>query len=364
MDYKKKLLLLSVSFLFLLSSFLIWVYFTSIHYSDIELAEWTCTENPPLWDGTSDIKILDWNIQFLAGKNYIFFYDAIDGSGKDEAPSRTDIDTTFNSVLRIIKEENPTFFNLQEVDVDAKRTAYEDQVERLYTKLKKDYPCVSSTYYWRAGFVPHPHIMGSVGMKLATFSKYKIESSTRYALGEFPSDIITRQFHPKRALLESVIPSSAHTELHLLNTHLEAYAQGSNLMKEQINKVYTILESLTTKHKLWILTGDFNLLMPGKSYFDLSPSQRSLYQKESELKILVDHFNVLPTFNDINSSDYKKWYTHFPNDPEVKGPDRTIDYLFYIPQLIPISYRIRNEDTLEISDHLPLISHFKINNSK
>lgn len=356
---------LFLSLMFLLMGFLSWVFFTSTHFSEIEVAESNCAKTAPLWDGLSDFKILNWNIQFLAGKNYIFFFDAIDGSGKDEAPSKKDIDTTFHSIVKIIKEEDPTFITFQEVDVDAKRTLYEDQVNRFYQELLKEYPCYSSTYYWRAGFIPHPHIMGSVGMKLSTFSKYKIQTSTRYALGEFPSNWITRQFRPKRALLESVIPiAQSDKNLHIFNTHLEAFAQGSNLMEIQVKKIYNILEKLSTTQHPWALAGDFNLLMPGKSYLNLSQTQRSLYQSESEIKKLTERFQVIPTYNDINGNEYKKWFTHFPNDPEVSEPDRTIDYIFYSDNLKPVTYRVRYEDTKDISDHLPLLGVFQIQKTK
>ncbi|EGH27847.1 endonuclease/exonuclease/phosphatase family protein, partial [Pseudomonas syringae pv. japonica str. M301072] len=40
------------------------------------------------------------------------------------------------------------------------------------------------------------------------------------------------------------------------------------------------------------------------------------------------------------------------------GPDRTVDYLFYSPSLKRVSARVRRDDTLLISDHLPVIGRF------
>jgi endonuclease/exonuclease/phosphatase (EEP) superfamily protein YafD len=42
----------------------------------------------------------------------------------------------------------------------------------------------------------------------------------------------------------------------------------------------------------------------------------------------------------------------------VDGPDRTLDYLFHSPSLKRIEAKVRREDTLLISDHLPLIGRF------
>ncbi|PZR34623.1 MAG: endonuclease, partial [Ectopseudomonas oleovorans] len=53
-----------------------------------------------------------------------------------------------------------------------------------------------------------------------------------------------------------------------------------------------------------------------------------------------------------------QWYTHYPNDPAASGPDRTLDYLFYSPRLTPLASRVRQHDTLSISDHLPVIGRF------
>jgi endonuclease/exonuclease/phosphatase family metal-dependent hydrolase len=53
-----------------------------------------------------------------------------------------------------------------------------------------------------------------------------------------------------------------------------------------------------------------------------------------------------------------KWLTHFPNDSRINGPDRTVDYLFYSPSLKRVSARVRRDDTLLISDHLPVIGRF------
>lgn len=357
---RKIFLILGTSLSFFIICFLLFIYFTSEHFSDTEAASFFCKgAAAKTLDLNRPIKVLTWNIQFLAGKRYVFFYDAMDGSGKDEAPSLADTELTLKEVTRVLNDENPDIILLQEVDVDAKRTYYQDQVQLLFEALSTHFPCVSSSYYWRAGFVPHPHILGSVGLKLATFSKYKIEKSERHALGDFPSDIITRQFHPKRAILESLIATTQGLPFHVLNTHLEAYSQGSDLMQHQVDVTSQLLQQIDKLKHPWVLGGDFNLLMPGKkSYYDLSPLQRSLYQEKSELHVLTDQFQVVPLPSEINSDTSGKWYTHFPNDPEVKGPDRTIDFLFFTSQFKNTDHYVRSHDTLKISDHLPLIGEF------
>ena len=56
--------------------------------------------------------------------------------------------------------------------------------------------------------------------------------------------------------------------------------------------------------------------------------------------------------------DREKWLTHFPNDPGLDGPDRTLDYLFYSSRVKRVEAKVRQEDTLRISNHLPVIARF------
>jgi len=54
------------------------------------------------------------------------------------------------------------------------------------------------------------------------------------------------------------------------------------------------------------------------------------------------------------------WFTHFSNDPSVKAPDRTIDYIFMPRSLSLIEHHVRQHDTLRLSDHFPVVAVVKI----
>ena len=43
------------------------------------------------------------------------------------------------------------------------------------------------------------------------------------------------------------------------------------------------------------------------------------------------YYPSVPSCSETDGPDASAWFTHFPNDPRVKGPDRTIDYLFSPP---------------------------------
>lgn len=212
------------------------------------------------------LKVLNWNVQFMAGKNYVFFFDEWDGSGPDKRPARNDIEATWVEVLRVIKDEDPDVLILQEIHVGSASTDREDQVHRLVDSLPPEYSCWTSAWYWKASFVPHPKIMGSAGMKLVILSKYKIDSAVRYQLPLMPNDPLTRQFNFKRAVLEARLPVQGGNVLSLMNIHMDAFAQGSDTMERQVDYVVRLLGETEKAGRSFVITGDFNLVPPGLSY--------------------------------------------------------------------------------------------------
>jgi endonuclease/exonuclease/phosphatase family metal-dependent hydrolase len=63
---------------------------------------------------------------------------------------------------------------------------------------------------------------------------------------------------------------------------------------------------------------------------------------------------MIPSTAQASGPGQAAWYTHAPNSPGAPRADRTLDYLFHSPQLTLLDAQVRQHDTLEISDHLPL----------
>ena len=61
---------------------------------------------PTLLPGQA-LKVMTWNVQYLAGKNYVFWYDTADGSGPDERPTVEDMAASLDEVARVIRDEQP-----------------------------------------------------------------------------------------------------------------------------------------------------------------------------------------------------------------------------------------------------------------
>lgn len=340
--------------------FLLWVYLSTYHPNQVQNEEVRNASQIPLLEKGQKIKVLTWNVQYMASKNYVFFYDLLDGSGKDTRPSSKDIKKTLKAVAKIIKQENPDIILLQEVDENAKRTDYQDQLTELLKLLPKEYKAHTSSWYWLASFVPHPKIWGRVGMKLSIISKYKISEATRYQLPLIPDNWLTQQFNLKRAIQEAKFPLKNGSELSVFNTHLDAFAQGTNTMQKQVAQAQELLDKRTKENKFWIIGGDFNLLPSIKSYENLDDYQKEYYQKKSELLPFFKKYQAVPSQANVDGKEGKKWFTHFPNDPRAKSPNRTIDYIFLDKKLKVLDKYVLQKDTWTISDHLPVIVEFEI----
>ncbi|MFG0632944.1 endonuclease/exonuclease/phosphatase family protein [Pseudomonas sp. xss_2] len=304
----------------------------------------------PLQPGQT-LSVMSWNVQYLAGKRYVFWYDQ--GRGNDTRPTREDLAFNLDEVARVIRAEQPDIVLLQELDKDAKASDYQDQLALLRERLADLYPCAVQTDEWKADFVPDRHIAGSVGRTLATLSRYPIAKAERLQLPNTASNALARLLEPQPALLVSYLPLADGGRLAVLNTRLSPYRPGSDLQRRQVAHVSKVLDRLETQGTPWLIGGDFNLLPLGQ-YRRLPPAQRGSYPADSDLHLLWDKYPMIPSNAEASGAERDAWLTHFPNDPAVSGPDRTLDYLLHSPRLQRLEARVLQADTLQISDHLPI----------
>ncbi len=315
----------------------------------------SCTGTPPTLVPGQALKVMTWNVQYLAGKRYVFWNDL--AQGNDEAPTLEDMAFSLDEVARVIRDEQPDVVLLQELDVGAKVSDYQDQLKLLQERVADLYPCSASAFDWKAEFVPDAHIFGSVGRQLATLSRYRIEHAERLQLPVASANFISRQFQPKDALLATKLPLSDGGQLTVFNTHLERARRPDDTLQAQVSAVAKVLDKYESQGLPWLIGGDFNLLPLGQ-YRRLPAEQRTPYSADSELHLLWDKYPMIPTNNEAGGIDRSRWLTHYPNDPGLNGPDRTVDYLFYSPKIKRVEAMVRQDDTLRISDHLPVIARF------
>ncbi len=315
----------------------------------------SCNAKAPTLVPGQALKVMTWNVQYLAGKRYVFWNDL--AQGDDEKPTLEDMAFSLDEVARVIRDEQPDIVLLQELDDGAKASDYQDQFKLLQERVADLYPCTAHAFDWKADFVPEPHIFGSVGRQLATLSRYQVEHAERLQLPVAPANFISRQFKPKNALLVTYLPLSDGGQIAVLNTHLDRALQPDDTLQAQVTAVAKVLDKYESRGTPWLIGGDFNLLPLGQ-YRRLPTEQRTPYVADSALHVLWDKYPMIPTNNEASGIDRAQWLTHYPNDPGLNGPDRTVDYLFYSPRIKRVEATVRQDDTLRISDHLPVIARF------
>jgi len=183
---------------------------------------------PP--SGEDGIRVMVWNLQYLAGKDHVFFYDLPNDGGPDDRPSTESLLRTRKGVQALIRERQPDILLLQELDDGASRSDLDDQLELLLEGWEGQFAASAEAFYWRGVFVPHPRIMGRVGMKLATLSRFPILRAERYQLPIIPSDPVTRLFNFRRCILETLVDHPQWGPFMVMNTHLDAFSGETDTM--------------------------------------------------------------------------------------------------------------------------------------
>lgn len=301
------------------------------------------------------IKVVTYNAQFFAGTRYNFFYDG----GPDTLVDPDDVYSTISRFAEFVAQERPDFLLLQEVDSRARRTAYLDEVGLLRDALPLDLRNYVTADYWRSRFVPHPKIWGAAGTKLVIFSKYRLAAARRYRLPLRPGNPITNDFNLKRAILELELPSRDGGTVAMLNTHLEAFPNGTDIMDRQVDKVHRFLAHLDQLNRPWIIGGDFNLLPPGQRA-RLPVETRKRYSEPSAITQIYRSYQGVPTVHDATAKAMDQFFTYTRRSESKRIPVQTLDYLFAAPSVSVEKYGVRQDGMLDVSDHLPVVAEFRL----
>jgi len=301
------------------------------------------------------IKIVTYNVQFFAGTGYDFFYDG----GRDTLVDPGDVEKTVAAISAFLTQENPDFVFLQEVDCMARRTGYLNQIDLLINSLPAELRNYVATFYWKSRFVPHPKVMGPAGTKLAIFSRYRLTRATRYQLPSTPGNPVVKDFDFKRAILEVEIPLTNSGPFCLLNTHLEAFPKGTDVMARQVDHVLMRLDSLDQKGVPWIIGGDFNLLPPGQ-WGRLDLEEKGCHREPSEISVIYERYDGIPALCSVSGERMRDFMTFTRRIGGDRVPIRTLDYFFASPKVRIKEYAVRRTGAKHLSDHLPLVAEFVV----
>jgi len=200
------------------------------------------------------LKVMTWNVKFGGGRIDFFF----DCHGDRVIMEKGEVEQNLHALAEKIREMNPDILFLQEVDTDAKRSAFINQLQFLLDHTALNHGVYASQ--WKAKHIPSDGI-GKIDSGNAILCKWQLNGAKRLALpliGE--QNAIVRYFYLKRNLLHVKL-QAVDGELHLLNTHASAYAKD-NTKQKQLEIIKAYADSIHEKGESFILAGDFNALPP------------------------------------------------------------------------------------------------------
>lgn len=242
-------------------------YFTIIDYrpNDIELISKSNSEQT-LDDST--FSIMTWNIGYAGlSDDMDFFYDG----GSKVRPTEEVVKKNMEEIANYIRDNQTDFIILQEIDIDAKRSYYTNQVELVGKKLPS-HKCYFAKNY-DVSFVPLPIFepMGKVLGGLASYCSAEANLAERHRFPfnfKWPLSV----FMLDRCFLEKRYKLSNGKELLVINTHNSAFDDGGEIRKAELNFFKSYLISEYGKGNYIIVGGDFNQSPPNlTTKFDGQP---------------------------------------------------------------------------------------------
>ncbi len=203
--------------------------------------------------------IMTYNIGYAGlDKDTNFF---MDGGTMSRARNIESVRTNLDQIIQFVNQADPDLLLVQEIDVDSTRSYYVNELEMLQEAL----PNYSTAYAfnYKVDWVPVPlfNPMGKAMSVISSFSKFKAEQSSRYALPGQES-WPTQLFELDRCFIESRMPVNNGKELVLINLHLSAFDEGGKIRQQQITYLKEHLEREREQGNYIIVGGDWNHVLP------------------------------------------------------------------------------------------------------
>jgi len=205
-----------------------------------------------------ELTLLSWNIGYGGlGKEMDFFYEG----GKQVRPPLENVHKYFGGIKKFLETNKETdFILLQEIDVKAKRSYWQNQVQVL-GKILENHDYVFAKNY-DVPFVPVPitQPMGKVLAGQVTFSLYNPATSERVS---FPGDLgwPNSLFLLDRCYVIQRFITANDKVLVVINTHNSAFDKGEK-RKQQLDLLKSAALKEFQSGNYVVIGGDWNLNPP------------------------------------------------------------------------------------------------------
>ncbi len=316
----------------------------------VELVSAKTTGAAPRQITDSTFTFMIWNLGYGGlGKEVDFFYD---GGKMVTSPKEHVLKNNEGMKTFLAQNKDVDFIMLQEADRNSKRSWKIDQVEQFAKVLPEHNYAFAINY--KVAYLPFPFTnpIGKVLGGLQTLSRYTPEESKRIALPGI-TDFPRKLFYLERCLLMQRYKLASGKDLIVINTHFEAYDDGS-VKKEQMALTKKILEAEYAKGNYVVLGGDWNIAPPAFNVhtWEKEPEDDQLYLKNNDP-------DYVPGWNydyDSTTATNRKNKTSFNKD---KTFTTVIDYYFTSPN-IEVE-EVKGVDLgFDYSDHQPVKMRMKL----
>lgn len=348
---------LTGSFFLLFFIYLLWVAGTGTYgdYQPTEIIELTARKEAPtkvIEDST--LSFLTWNMGYGGlGAESDFFYD--DGgfftSGdKMIRVAEEHVNKNIKGANQFLGNTAADFYLLQEVDVESKRSYFNNQLAGYETQLPNYASFFAPNYVVER--VPIPifepwQVYGKVNSGLGTLTRFQPKKSTRFQLpGKF--EWPTRIFQLDRCLAVHRFEVSNGKELVVFNLHNSAYDSGGFLKKQQMKFLQKKVTAEYDKGHYVVVGGDWNQCPPDFKFDQLMPDQA---EGHSQSNIAKDFLPVGWNWGyDPTTATNRKTAT-----PYIKGTsfETLIDFFLVSPNIEILKVEGFPLD-FEFSDHQPV----------
>ena len=299
----------------------------------------------------SEFSLISWNIGYCGlGKEQDFFYDG----GRMVSPTSEDYQKYINGIFSFLSKVNYVdFIFLQEIDVNSKRSFYNNQIETFVEAL----PNMSYAYAlnYQVGYIPVPVLqpMGKVKAGMVTWSHYVPYQAERIGF-DVNFEWWKRIFMLDRCLVVTRHKLPSGKELVMINLHNSAFDDENILKPVELNALKKLMMDEYNKGNFVVAGGDWNqnppAFIPGTIRKEWNPTS-------------IPH----PIATDFLPSDWKWVFDpnipseRFNDRPFEKGKNKTtiIDFFVVSPNI-----KVHSVETINLefkySDHQPVLMTFDI----
>ena len=291
-------------------------------------------------------KMMTFNIGYGSYPPSFNFF--MDGGDDVRAYSKSSVKSAIQEDIRLINKEKPDFGNIQEIDWQGDRSQQVNEPQMVCAGLP-DYTSVLTQNYDSAYlFYPVTKPIGKAKSGIMTYSKYEIESSTRYKL---PIETnFNKFFDLDRAFSVSILPiKNSDKKFVIFNTHLSAFITDQKIQKQQLLTLFDEMKKYVSKGDYVICGADYNHALAGKAHPELT------WMKEFPTENLTKGMRVVAPTNapTVRSLDYAY---------DKKNPKNTFGIIdgFLVSNNIK-DLKIQTIDNqFKSSDHQPVVMDFSL----